>query len=101
MDGLEIVSVRLADCVAVEEAVNFCHAVLALGPPGRIQIYRGIGSGTDLSVHIHWTYSPFRQEKSLLGLQLAHGLGDYGLVSHSVWIDQTGTISDGRNASPR
>ena len=88
MDGLEIVNVRLADSKTLEDAIAFCHEVLTIGTPVRFHLYRCIGSGMDLGIHIHWSFGPFTQEKSLLGLQLARGLGEYGLVSHSVWICQ-------------
>lgn len=88
MDCLEIVSVRLAGSASFEDAIKYCQEMLNFETPGRFEIYRCIGSGTDISVHLHRTYGPVLQEKSLLGLQLARGLGDYGLVSHSLWVDQ-------------
>lgn len=88
MQGLEIVNVRLADGKVLEEAVAFCREVLASGVSGRIHLYRGIGPGTDLGVHLHWTNGPFSQEKSLLGLHLARGLSKYGLVSHTLWMEE-------------
>lgn len=97
MEGLEIVNVRLADGKAFEDASTFCRELLTRDLPGWFQIYRGIGPGTDLGVHIHWSFASCSPEKSLLGLQLARGLNEYGLVSHSVWIMQTTNIPDDRS----
>jgi len=89
MDYLEIVSVRLASSQDIEAVIRFCREALTSGTTGRFELYRSLGSGTDLSVHIHRTLGNAEgKERSLLGLQLARGLGDYGLVSHTLWVDQ-------------
>lgn len=89
MECLEIVNVRLASSHDIEVAIRFCREAFKPVAPGRFEIYRSLGSGTDISVHIHWALSPAEgKERSLLGLQLARGLGDYGLVNHTLWVIQ-------------
>lgn len=88
MDCLEIVSVRLARKEDFELVVCLCREILTHGAARHFKIYRSLGHATDLSVHIPWAIGPFSQEKSLLGQWISRSLGDYGLVSHTLWTDQ-------------
>jgi hypothetical protein len=91
MTCLEVITVRVAEKDELENALEFCKQIFHTVEKGdlmNLSVYRSNGYGSDLSVHIHCPSEPSRQEKSLLGLQLAKGLGAFGLVSHTLWIDQ-------------
>jgi len=91
MNCIEIITVRGADKDDFEKALKFCTQV----SPGletkefvNLNIYRSSGYGSDLSIHIHWVLESFSPKKSLLGLRIAKGLNELGIVSHTLWIDQ-------------
>jgi hypothetical protein len=43
---------------------------------------------TDLSVHLLWKSGKPEQNGSALGLRLAQALKEFGLIDHSVWIEE-------------
>jgi hypothetical protein len=91
MNCLEVITVRVAEKEDLENTLEFCtqvfHTVETRELKG-LSIYRSTGYGSDLSVHIRYPFEHSRQGKSLLGLQLAKGLSAFGIVSHTLWIDQ-------------
>ena len=53
-----------------------------------LKIYRQAGLDTDVSVHLHWSSDLPELKGSALGLHLAQALKEFGLVDHSVWIEE-------------
>ncbi len=53
-----------------------------------MKTYSGAALGTDLSVHLHWESEHPDQNGSALGLRLAHALKEFGLIDHSIWIEE-------------
>ncbi len=53
-----------------------------------IHVYRHATLETDLSVHLLFESSKPQAQPSALGQHLASALKAFGLVSHSVWIEQ-------------
>jgi hypothetical protein len=53
-----------------------------------MKIYRHAALDTDLSVHLHWKSEWPEQNGSPLGLHLAQVFKDFGLVDHSIWIEE-------------
>ncbi|MRR14268.1 hypothetical protein EG833_02330 [archaeon] len=91
MTFLEIITVRLADKKQFETILGFCKQVsnnVGAGKLTHFRIYRDTDYGCDISVHLLWTVDLPSQKKSLLGIQLARSLSDFGIVSHTLWIDQ-------------
>jgi len=91
LNCLEVISVRIAQEHEFDDALRLCTEVSLPVEPGRfmgMSVYRSNGYGSDLIVNIHWAFDSSGQKKSLLGLQLARGLSNYGIVSHTMWIDQ-------------
>jgi len=58
--------------------------------PMSIQVYRHATLDTDLSVHLLFESPGPEARPSALGQRLASALKEFGLVSHSVWIEETG-----------
>ncbi len=52
-----------------------------------MKTYRHAALDTDLSVHLCWKSDRAEQNGSILGIRLAHALKEFGLVDHSVWIE--------------
>jgi len=53
-----------------------------------IQLYRHASLDTDLSVHLLFEHPGPDAGPSALGQRLASALKEFGLVSHSVWIER-------------
>jgi hypothetical protein len=91
LNCLEVITVRVPEKEELENALEFCTQVFHTVEKRdlmNLSIYCSSGYGSDLSVHIHYPVEPSSQEKSLLGLQFAKGLSAFGIVSHTLWIDQ-------------
>jgi hypothetical protein len=56
--------------------------------PVEMKTFRHAALETDLSVHLHWKSEHPEQNGSALGLRLAQALKEFGLVDHSVWIEE-------------
>ena len=97
MDCLEVISVRLAREQDFDAALQLCAVVSGPAEAGRfmgIRTYRSDGYGSDLVVHIRWSRGSSGHMKSLLGMQLARGLGGFGIVSHTL-LTETGMVPGG------
>ena len=53
----------------------------------KIKIYTHYNIGTDYSVHLHRIISDEEHLESELGLRLTSSLKEFGLVNHSLWIE--------------
>ena len=53
-----------------------------------MKTYRHAALETDLSVHLHWNSEMPEPTGSALGLRLAQALKEFGLVDHSVWVEE-------------
>jgi hypothetical protein len=91
MNGMEIITVRVAGKDEFDNAMKFCAQVsnaIEKSELMYLSVYYSAGYSSDLSVHLNWPFKLFKLKKSLLGLQFARGLSDFGIVSHTLWIDQ-------------
>ena len=89
MKWLEIIKLRSAgkDSELLEE---FLLSIDKLGQSGLVEMktYRHAALETDLSVHLHWESEQPEQNGSTLGLRLAQALKEFGLIDHSIWIEE-------------
>ena len=53
-----------------------------------METYRHAALETDLSVHLHWDSEIPEPSGSALGLRLAQALKEFGLVDHSIWVEE-------------
>ena len=53
-----------------------------------IKTYRHAALENDLSVHLHWESDRPEQNGTELGLRLARAFKEFGLMDHSIWIDE-------------
>ena len=90
MKWLEIIKVRSA---GVEESSleEFLRSLVKSGGSResvQIKTYRHAALGNDVSVHLHWESQGPAQNGSALGLHLAQALREFGLIDHSIWIEE-------------
>lgn len=53
-----------------------------------MKTYRHAVLETDVSVHLHWDSEMLEPNGSALGLRLAQALKEFGLIDHSVWVEE-------------
>jgi len=53
-----------------------------------VQVYRHATVGTDLSIHLLFQSFGPEAQPSALGQHLASALKEFGLVNHSLWIEE-------------
>ena len=59
----------------------------------KIRTYRHAALDRDFSVHLYWKSKQPEPNGSALGLRLAQTLKEFGLIDHSVWIEEKGGVS--------
>ena len=94
MKWIEIIKVRNGG-KASESLKGFLSGLLRNSPPGLIgaRIYRHALWETDWSLHLYWESEKLEKNGSGLGLRLSQGLKELGLVDHSIWIEESESIS--------
>jgi hypothetical protein len=89
MFWLEIIKLRLAwkGSAPLDELLD---SISKVGQSGLVDMktYRHAALETDLSVHLHWDSEPPEPNGSALGLRLAQALKEFGLIDHSVWVEE-------------
>jgi hypothetical protein len=53
-----------------------------------MKTYRHAVLETDVSVHLYWNSEMPETNGSGLGLRLAQALKEFGLIDHSVWVEE-------------
>jgi hypothetical protein len=90
MDCLEIIALRSSTIPDPEDLIRLVkHIEASHGAEETIALrfFQHATVENDFSVHIRRKTTGGRPDKSALGLQLAHLFSEFGLVSHSVWIE--------------
>ncbi|MBI5602797.1 MAG: hypothetical protein HY879_05525, partial [Deltaproteobacteria bacterium] len=89
MKWLEIIKLRSVreNPEELDEFLRSLDQVSQEGPI-EIKIYRHAAIETDLSLHLLWEANQPEKNGSALGLRLAQVLKDFGLIDHSLWLEQ-------------
>lgn len=90
MKWLEIIKLRSAG-TGEGMLENFLRSLVKFGQNGElveIKTYRHAALQNDLSVHLHWESGRPEQNGTNLGLRLAQTFKEFGLVDHSIWIEE-------------
>ena len=93
MNWLEVIELRTAECnreLLEAQLQKLIQEVVRETGDRRIKVYRQVTLNTDFSIHLYHVSKNVESSGSPLGLGLASSLKEFGLVNHSVWIDQTG-----------
>jgi hypothetical protein len=89
MEWLEVIKLRSAGkgSGSLEESLG---SIYRLSQNGLVEIktYRHAVLGSDWSIHLRWESERPEQNGSSLGLNLAQALKEFGLVDHSIWIEE-------------
>jgi hypothetical protein len=89
MKWLEVIKLRSAgkDSGALNELLLSVDKLSQRGLVG-IKIYCHAALETDLSVHLLWESGWPERDGSSLGLRLAQAFKEFGLIDHSIWIEE-------------
>jgi len=89
MKWVEIIKLRSAG-KDYEPLKAFLSAIAENGQRGLIEtrIYRHAAWETDWALHLGWESKGPEKNGSALGLRLSQALEKFGLVDHSVWIEE-------------
>jgi hypothetical protein len=89
MKWIEIIKLRCAG-KAPEPLESFLSAMARNGEGGLIEmrIYRHATWETDYTFHLYWESEKPEKNGTALGLRLSRTLSEFGLIDHSVWIEQ-------------
>ena len=91
MSLLEVISLRSAGSSERKQAVKVFNQLKmsqVVGGPSNIKMYRSALLECDVSIYIYWNSATSRQCKSTLGLQLVEVLKRFGLINHTVWMEE-------------
>ncbi len=53
-----------------------------------MKVYRNAWISTDLSIHLRWRSEKADPRESPMGLRLSETLREFGLVNHSLWVEE-------------
>jgi len=90
MKWLEIIKLRSAG-MGEELLEEFLRSLVKPGQSEElveIKTYRHAALGNDVSVHLHWESERPEQNGTDLGLRLAQTFKEFGLIDHSIWIEE-------------
>ncbi len=54
-----------------------------------MKVYRNPWVNSDVSIHLCWDGPKTEPQESPIGLRLSETLKGFGLVNHSVWVEET------------
>jgi hypothetical protein len=89
MKWIEIIRLR-SSAIAPKTLKEFMSALANNRHPGLtgVRICRHAAWETDWSLHLQWESEKLEKNGSALGLRLGQALEEFGLVDHSVWIQE-------------
>jgi len=91
MKWMEVIKLRIAEKtpeLVEQEIENLIKDFGNNGIMKNVKLYRNAVVNSDLSVHLFWESESTESFGSATGLCLVHLLKEFGLISHSVWVDE-------------
>ncbi len=90
MKWIEIIRLRSQGDIQ-ESVIDELLRSVAKGDQGdgliSVKVYRSAWIDADVSVHLHWKSATVEPSESALGLRLAELFKEFGLTSHSAWVE--------------
>jgi hypothetical protein len=90
MKWMEVIKLRIAGGnpeLVEQRIVKLIKEVITNGSMKGIKLYRHAVVDNDLSIHLYWESEKAEPQGSANGLCLVHVLKEFGLISHSVWVE--------------
>jgi hypothetical protein len=96
MIRLEMISIRTAGIIEAGKVFEICRQMfqsIADEKLLKLTVFCNARYATDISIHLQWKSGP--GSGSILGREINSALGDLGLISHTLWIEQEELIDHG------
>ncbi len=90
MNRIEIIRLRYSGSAEKKQITEAFRQLKSSGSEGpcAVELLRDARLETDFSIHIHWKGCTTGCLKSTLGLRLADALACFGMINHSVWVEE-------------
>jgi len=91
MKWVEIIKLRVAESnreSLERQLTELISKVDHHGGMSDIKLYHNAVVDSDLSIHLYWKAGKAEPQGSATGLCLIHVLKEFGLISHSVWVEE-------------
>ena len=91
MKWMEVIKLRIAETspeLVEQKIIKLITDVNKYDSMKEIKLYRHVMLDNDVSVHLLWESEKIEPHGSATGLCLLHVLKEFGLISHSVWIEE-------------
>lgn len=104
MKCIEVIQLRASGISERHQAMSVCRKILQSNTaeqPNHIRLLKNASLGTDLCVCIRWDKPVPWERESRLGLQIQKGLSGFGIINHSLWMDEDGLPSRSSESTGR
>ena len=95
MKWIEIIKLRIAESNRAPLPHQLAEIISGINSEGglaEIKLCRHAIVESDLSIHLYWESERPAPQGSAAGLILMHMLKTFGLISHSVWVEEPGPV---------
>ena len=89
MKRLEIIHLRLAGALPKGLLKEIRESTTNTGDAASVSLYCRVNVENDVAIHLQLEESGPETEASDLGVRLAAGLEEYGMVDHTVWVEES------------
>ena len=89
MIWLEMISIRTAGIIEARKVFEICRQTFQSIADEKLlnwTVFCSARYATDISIHLQWKSDS--ESGSILGKEMSSALGDLGLISHTLWIEQ-------------
>ncbi len=96
MIWLEMISIRTAGIIEARKVFETCRQIFQSIADEKLlkwTVFCNARYATDISIHLEWKSDS--GSGSILGREISSALGDLGLISHTLWIEQEEVIDHG------
>jgi hypothetical protein len=91
---LEMISIRTAGITEAGKVFEICRQMFQSIADDKLlksTVFCNSRYSTDISIHLRWKSGS--GSGSILGSEISSALGDLGLISHTLWIEQEEAIT--------
>jgi len=91
MKWMEVIKLRIAEKSSEFIEQNVERLIQEIGKSGsmkNITLYHNAMVNNDLRIQLHWESGKVEPQGSETGLCLVHVLKEFGLTSHSTWVEE-------------
>ena len=89
MKRLEIIHLRLAGALPTGLSEEIRQSTTNTRDSASVRLYWRVNVENDVAIHLHLEESGPDNQASDLGVRLAAGLKEYGMVDHTVWVEES------------